>query len=255
MQAGVSVRLSLGQIAQYIATGAGSPTGATGATGPTGATGATGAGPTGATGPAGPTGPTGATGATGASVTGASGPTGPTGRTGTTGPTGSSITGAIGSTGATGPTGPTGSAATGATGATGGTGATGPGFGGATTFLGADVALNNTANFFDGPNTGSIGANGQIWLIIGVVSLVSTVGANVEAGIFNGTAYIANSAGTVAGNFYLPITVCAVVTLTAAMTFTLRAKDSSNVNGTLLTTGVATGAANKATSITAIRLA
>jgi hypothetical protein len=128
---------------------------------------------------------------------------------------------------------------------------------GATTFLGADVALNNVANFFNGPNTGSIGASGQVWLIIGVAQLTDTAGiAALEAAIFDGTNYIANSVGqNFAASARVPVTICAVVTLSGATTFTLRAKDPTSVSGVLKTTDAASGVANKATSITAVRLA
>lgn len=126
---------------------------------------------------------------------------------------------------------------------------------GATTFLGADVALNNTANFFNGPNTGSIGASGQVWLISGLGTMTDTAGAaNLELAIHDGTNYLANSSVVVAVNIRAFVVVQVVVTLTGATTFTLRAKDANSTSGTLHTTGNATGIANKATSITAVRL-
>lgn len=126
---------------------------------------------------------------------------------------------------------------------------------GATTFLANDVALNNVSNFFSGPNTGSIGASGQTWLIMGTACIGDSGAANVEAAIFDGTNYIADTSALVAAGLTLAITVSAVVTLTGATTFTLRAKDLNNTTGTLKTTGAASGVANKATSITAVRLA
>jgi hypothetical protein len=125
-----------------------------------------------------------------------------------------------------------------------------------TTFLGADVNLNNTANFFSGPNTGSIGASGQVWLIIGTATFTDTAGgATCEAAIFDGTNYIANSATRLpSANVNGTVTVQKVVTLTGATTFTLRGKDVTSTSGVLVTTGLTTGVANAATSITAIRL-
>lgn len=128
---------------------------------------------------------------------------------------------------------------------------------GSTTFLGADVALNNVANFFSGPNTGSIGASGQVWQITAVATLDDTAGAAaVELAIFDGSVYIANSVTTIpfaSGRSMGAVTV--VVTLSAATTFTLRAKDLNSASGFIRTTSNATGVANKATSITAVRLA
>jgi hypothetical protein len=51
------------------------------------------------------------------------------------------------------------------------------------------------------------------------------------------------------------VSLFAIVTLTGATTFTLRAKDITAATGTLLTTGVVTSASNKSTFITAVRLA
>lgn len=127
---------------------------------------------------------------------------------------------------------------------------------GSTTFLAADVNLNNTANFFDGPNTGSVGANGQTWLLTAVANINDTAGAaHVEAAIFNGTTYIAADTATIsAAGYYITITLSVIVSLSAATTFTLRAKDQSRTTGTLLTTGLSTAVSNKTTYITAIRL-
>jgi hypothetical protein len=123
-------------------------------------------------------------------------------------------------------------------------------------FLGASVALNNTANYFNGPNTGSIGANGQVWQITIVATMVDTsAAAALEAAIHDGSAYLATSVATSpAANFNVSVTVTALVLLTAATTFTLRARDGNSVNGSLLTSGVIAAIANKSTSITAVRI-
>jgi hypothetical protein len=119
---------------------------------------------------------------------------------------------------------------------------------GATTFLGA--------NFFDGPNTGSIGANGQTWLIMagGVIASPSAATTG-EFAIYNGSAYIADttSVGTTA-NFPSAVSLAVVVALSGATTFTLRAK-GNDTTAVLLTTGLSSGVTNKATYITAVRLA
>jgi hypothetical protein len=128
---------------------------------------------------------------------------------------------------------------------------------GATTFLGANVGLTNVTTFFNGPNTGSIGANGQTWLIMAVAFMSDTASAAaLEAAIFDGTNYIADAVETSGGaSFGAVVTIMKVVSLTGATTFTLRAKDLTSTNGLLLTTGNTTGAANVSTSITAVRLA
>lgn len=128
----------------------------------------------------------------------------------------------------------------------------------ATTFLGSNVLLNNSSNFFDGPNTGSIGAAGQTWEITINAAMIDSSGgpgAALEAAIFNGTSYLgAVSINTPASGYVVSISTSIVVTLAAATTFTLRAKDASTTSGTLLTT-TGTAVANKSTSITAVRLA
>jgi len=125
-----------------------------------------------------------------------------------------------------------------------------------TAFLGANVNLNVTANFFDGPTTGSIGAAGQVWLIIVTACVYDTVASSAqEIAIWNGSAYVANVSATTAGaNLVQNLTTNAIVTLSGATTFTLRARSQTTTTGLLATTANATGVANKATSITAIRL-
>jgi hypothetical protein len=125
----------------------------------------------------------------------------------------------------------------------------------ATTFLaGGDISLTNPANFFSGPNTGSIGATGQTWLIMATAVLADTgASATLEAAIYNGSAYIADiTCVAVPANQTIAVPLTAVVTLTGATTFTLQAKDQSNATGLMRANGSI--AANKATSITAIRL-
>ena len=126
----------------------------------------------------------------------------------------------------------------------------------ATTFLASNVVLNNTANFFDGPNTGSIGASGQTWLINAYATVQDTSGvANVELAIWDGSAYIANLNLTLPGqNYNLQGSLSVVVSLTGATTFTLRGRDWSTVNGRMLANAGYSSITGKATSITAVRL-
>lgn len=127
---------------------------------------------------------------------------------------------------------------------------------GATTFLGSDVALNNTATFFSGPNTGSIGANGQVWLILAVAAVRDTAGAaGIVAQIHDGTNPIVADTITTGGTSYEGvISLHIAVTLTGATTFTLKACDITSTNGQLLTTSASAGVSNKSTYITAVRL-
>ncbi|GEP57340.1 hypothetical protein [Reyranella soli] len=130
--------------------------------------------------------------------------------------------------------------------------------GNATTFLGADIAFGVNTTFQNGPNTGSIGANGQTWFILGVAQFANVSGGSsqMEAAIFDGTNYIANGSHVLFNNEGKSMTVAIVAAVTTATTFTLRARNNNGVGGTSLqASGGATGVANKATSITAIRIA
>jgi hypothetical protein len=125
----------------------------------------------------------------------------------------------------------------------------------ATTFLaGGDISLNNTASFFSGPSTGSIGAIGQTWLIMATAFMTDTNGpAQLEAAIYNGSTYIADAlVSNGVANLAASATLMAVVTLAGATTFTLQAKDQTSTGGLLRASGSVVS--NKATSITAIRL-
>jgi hypothetical protein len=124
------------------------------------------------------------------------------------------------------------------------------------TFLGADVLLNNTGAYFDGPTTGSIGASGQIWLIIATASLVDTgSAANILFRIWDGTTSLTEAeVDTNAANGARSITLTYLATLSAATTFRLSAKDRSSTSGKIQSTSQNAGLANKSTSITAVRV-
>lgn len=125
----------------------------------------------------------------------------------------------------------------------------------AQTFLGSDVLLSNTGTYFNICNTGSIGASGQVWLLIGVCSLIDTAGAAAFAlRIWDtSTVFCESTAYTSQASFVTTATIVALVTPSAAATYHLSAIDGTSVSGKALTSGAGT-TANKATSITAIRL-
>lgn len=133
---------------------------------------------------------------------------------------------------------------------------TGVGSQSATTFLGpASVQLATYGTVYDIINTGSIGANGQVWQITFIAAIYNTATSDfVEAAIYNGSTYIANYGGYTVGTQGQCLVVTKVVTLTGATTFTGRAK-AGNTNSYIVTTGNATLASNVSTSITAVRLA
>lgn len=124
----------------------------------------------------------------------------------------------------------------------------------ATTFLGADVSMPSANTAYDAVNTGSIGASGQTWLIMATIAVWDNAGAAIiQTGIYNGSSYITAESLYSTGTQGVVITMQAVVTLSAATTFTLRAA-SNTTTSAIKTTGNATFAANKSTNITAVRL-
>lgn len=125
----------------------------------------------------------------------------------------------------------------------------------AQTFLAGDIALNNTSNYFDVCNTGSIGASGQKWKISATVCLVDTAGsANFLIRIWDSsTVYVETQCSTATANYFSTCTVTAIVTLSGAATFQLSCKDLTNATGVAKTTASA-GTANKATWIVAERM-
>lgn len=127
---------------------------------------------------------------------------------------------------------------------------------GSTTFLGADVTLNNTGTYFNGPNTGSIGANGEVWLITATACCLSTASlSNFCVRISDGASVYADTETTShAANLATNLSISVVVTLTAAATFTLQCKDAFTTSGKLLKTGPNSALAGRATCITAVRL-
>lgn len=122
-------------------------------------------------------------------------------------------------------------------------------------FLAGDVALNNTANYFNICNTGSIGASGQTWLIMATATFQDTAGsAAFRFRIWDTSTVFAESVTTSnAAGSDITASIFAVVTPSAAATYHLSAKDPTSTSGVAKTTSLA-GTANKATSIVAIRL-
>lgn len=124
-------------------------------------------------------------------------------------------------------------------------------------FLLSDFTLNNTSTYFDIINTGAIGAAGQKWLITVYATLLEpTLNGQNLVRIWDGTTVYAEVPAiiqNVASSTGFIVSIQAVVTLTGPTTFRLSCRDLSNTNGLVKTTG-ASGTANKATSIAAVRL-
>ncbi len=119
-----------------------------------------------------------------------------------------------------------------------------------TNSLGADVALNNTANYFDGPSVAQ-GTSGT-WFVSGTVTLIDTTGVcNYFCKLWDGTTVIASVAqrGTGLSNY-------AVVSLSGFITspagnLRISCRDTTNTTGSILFN--ATGN-SKDSTITAIRI-
>lgn len=123
-----------------------------------------------------------------------------------------------------------------------------------TSFLSGNITLTLANTWYDGPNTGSIGANGQKWLIIAKGEITWTGGAIAgEIAIWDGSAYVAGSSNVGAAANWTAINVALYyVTLTGPTTFTLRA--AANQNGALLVGNSSYYTVPKSVWITAIRL-
>lgn len=121
-----------------------------------------------------------------------------------------------------------------------------------------DVALNNTSNYFDVINTGSIGGNGQMWWITAsvVVGIGSGAGDTFLCRIWDGTTTYREVTVLLfvgGSTTYQVVTFDKLITLSAATTFKLSCKDVSSTSGVVKNTAPG-GTASVATSITAIRL-
>lgn len=129
---------------------------------------------------------------------------------------------------------------------------------GATTFLTTtDTALATGGTWTNIVSTGSVGASGQTWLIMAVMVALKTDGqAFLSAAIFDGTSRVATAEGVNgAGTQNITVPVMKVVSLTGATTFTLQG--TSSAANSLAKRVIANSADgnDKATSITAVRLA
>lgn len=121
-------------------------------------------------------------------------------------------------------------------------------------YLGASVSMASANTWYDGPNTGSIGASGQKWLIVACGSIWNAGGQVYgEIAIWNGSAYIGAQGSVGANTNWQALgTASAIVTLTGATTFTLRGAANA-ANSTLLKDAVYVS--GYATYIYAVRLA
>lgn len=137
--------------------------------------------------------------------------------------------------------------------ASGGTGFT-AGFSPITASLGADVALNNTANFFDGPSIaqGTVGT----WFVSGTVTVIDTTTANalVTAKLWDGTTVIASCTqriGPAGASGTSSISLSGYITAPAG-NLRISCKDGNATSGAILFNN---SGLSKDSTITAIRIA
>ena len=117
--------------------------------------------------------------------------------------------------------------------------------------LGADVALNNTANYFTGPIValGSVGT----WLVMGTITARDTAGAaGIYARLSDGTTVIDSARSDTAGaNFYTSVSVSGIITNPTG-NLRIEVRDASSTSGVIIFN--ATGN-SKDSTISAIRIA
>lgn len=122
-------------------------------------------------------------------------------------------------------------------------------------YLGSPVTMTSANTWYDGPNTGSIGANGQTWLILAKGEIANAGGAVAgEVSIHDGTSFLAGGSSVGAAASWVSQNIAAYfTTLTGAKTFTLKA--AANAASSTLLASTAYYSVPKNTWIAAIRLA
>ena len=102
-----------------------------------------------------------------------------------------------------------------------------------TNSLGADVLLNNTANYFDGPSVaqGSVGK----WFVSGTVVIGSTLVDLIRIKLWDGTTVVASSYAITQANLASPISITVSGFISApAGNLRISAQDGGSANGKIL---------------------
>lgn len=121
-------------------------------------------------------------------------------------------------------------------------------FGPITNSLGADVLLNNTANYFDGPSVAQ-GSSGT-WFASGTVTLLDTSAAAAFVKLWDGTTVIASCVvGLAAGNTDIATLSGYISNPTGNIRISVR--DASNTSGKIIFNGSGN---SKDSTITAVRI-
>lgn len=118
-----------------------------------------------------------------------------------------------------------------------------------TASLGADVALNNTGLYFDGPSVAQ-GTTGT-WLVTGAVTVTDSAAANLLAKLWDGTTVIASCAATVAASGFIAFGLSGIITNPAG-NLRISVRDLSTVNGLIKFNSSSN---SKDSTITAVRIA
>ena len=120
-----------------------------------------------------------------------------------------------------------------------------------TNSLGADVALNNTANYFDGPSVAQ-GTSGT-WLVTGTVTLTDTAGAGLfYCKLWDGTTVIDSSVGnSTLANAIVSVSLSGVLASPAA-NIRISCRDTLSTSGKIIFNSSSN---SKDSTITAVRIA
>jgi len=97
--------------------------------------------------------------------------------------------------------------------------------------LGADVLLNNTANYFDGPSVAQ-GTTGT-WFASGTVTVNDSVTAQVYCKLWDGATVIASADVTVTASYNMPLTLSGFLTSPAA-NIRISCRDQTNTSGKII---------------------
>lgn len=120
--------------------------------------------------------------------------------------------------------------------------------------LSADVNLNNTSNFFDGP---SVSLTTGTWDLEGIVLVQDTAGiANIVAKLWDGTNVEHSTQHTLAASNYVSgLALKGRVTVTSTTTWKISVRDITSTSGKILAATVSAGSGNNASMLKATRVA
>ena len=97
-----------------------------------------------------------------------------------------------------------------------------------TNSIGADIALNNVANFFDGPSVaqGAIGT----WFVSGTIVVLDVAQASILAKLWDGTTVLSSTVLTAPANFLSSLSLSGIITSPVG-NLRISARDPTNATG------------------------